>query len=440
MIKKNHSGIHSEAFDYLCSKYVFRNNVVAGYLEFSKIGKITQRKVEYGPWKMFDDRTMDTILIDIHEKNLKHTKSSLESFINSITVSPDFDPFLEYFNELPEWNGTDYIDELTKTITVKNPEFFKKIFKKFLVATVAGLIFENQSNDTCLILKSNQGDGKSRWMRNMIPKHLSDTYFYEGPIDTGNKEHSELLSANWFINLDELDSLNKNKIDALKSFVTRQRIMHRKTWGHYNTKFTRRTSFLGTTNKSDFLTDLTGSRRWLVFDVLKIDYNHDVNLDGLWSQCYHLLVNEKMRYWFNIQEIQEINERNELFRERSKEEIFLIENFEFINENISKGEYMSSLMVLNKLASCYPKTSMNLNSLKMGRILSKFSQNNKKVNGINQYKLNFIGIEPGLTPIDTDAVNTTMPNQSYTVNPVQQDINFNQKGSQESINEDDLPF
>ena len=51
----------------------------------------------------------------------------------------------------------------------------------------------------------------------------------------------------------------------------------------------RTSSFCGSTNRSDFLTDETGSVRWIIFEVFEIDFNYskEININQVWAQAYH---------------------------------------------------------------------------------------------------------------------------------------------------------
>ena len=52
----------------------------------------------------------------------------------------------------------------------------------------------------------------------------------------------------------------------------------------------RRANFVGSTNKSEFLTDETGSVRWLCIELVGInfDYKQLVDIDLVWKQAYQL--------------------------------------------------------------------------------------------------------------------------------------------------------
>ena len=63
-------------------------------------------------------------------------------------------------------------------------------------------------------------------------------------------------------------------------------------------------SFVASVNGNDFLTDPTGSRRFLPFEVLAIDIDRakSIPMDAVYSEAKTLL-NEGFHYWFNDEEI-----------------------------------------------------------------------------------------------------------------------------------------
>src|SRR5690606_1201827 len=157
----------------------------------------------------------------------------------------------------------------------------------------------DEVNDVCLVFQSStQGVGKTRWMRKLLPEKFRSLYLYEGVVDTKNKDHTIYLSQYWFMHLDELETLKGANIGAIKSFITRQRISERKAFARYTTTFQRRASFLGSVNDDKFLTDITGNRRWLVFKVKDIDYEHLVDINGVWAQAYYYY-KQGFKYWFD---------------------------------------------------------------------------------------------------------------------------------------------
>ena len=384
------NGKHSQAFNYISKKYEFRFNVVTNLYEFRK----RKKKSKKNKWIKYDDRYKNSILLELLQEHMDRTPTEkVNIFIESKEFSPDYNPFEEYFNNLPEWDRkTDYITKLAKTIKTDNDKHFKKILKKFLVGTVDCLLNENSVNDVCLVFQSPQGLGKTRWMRSILPKKFRNEYLYEGSIDTRNKDHNIYLSQYWFIHLDELEALRGNDIEAIKSYITREMINERKAYGRYTTKFMRRASFLGSVNADKFLSDTTGNRRWLVFKTSKIDYMHKINPDKVWSQVYSIY-KEGFKHWFDAKEIKEINNHNEVFRTITLEEEMLLRFFTF-NKEDGKGELLSSSEIIQKILFNVPAFNNKLTTIRMGKALSKHTKWKKMKRGIHHYYVDYLGEIP----------------------------------------------
>jgi predicted P-loop ATPase len=380
-----YDGKNSKAFNYIDSQYVFRFNVVTGFYEFRKRKKKSK-------WKLYDDRFKNNLLLELMAEYIEISDNKVNTFIESIEFSPDYNPFEEYFESLPKKKKKkNYIKKLAKTVQTDNDKRFAKTLERFLVGCIDCLMRTDSVNDVCLVFQSKQGLGKTRWMRSLLPKQFQSEYLYEGNIDTSNKDHVMYLSQYWFIHLDELEALNGNDIKSIKSYITRQRISVRKAYGRYNSHLIRRASFLGSVNDNKFLSDMTGNRRWLVFKVKGIDYMHKINPDDVWGQAYQLW-KKGYRHWFDMEEIGFINDQNEKFRNVGLEEELLLRYFTF-NKKEGLGELLSSSEVIEKIIVNVPAFTSKLYAVKMGKALSKHSKYKKQSSGVQRYFVNYEGVD-----------------------------------------------
>lgn len=385
------NGKNSNAFNYISSKYTFRFNVVTNFYEFKKNKKKSK-------WKKYDDRYRKSILLELMAEHIDVPSDKVDIFIESMDFSVEYNPFEEYFEKLKAWDGkTDYIKQIAKTIETDNDKHFKKTLERYLVGVIDCLLKTDSVNDVCLVFQSGQGVGKTRWMRSILPKEFQSEYLYEGSIDTRNKDHTMYLSQYWFIHLDELETLRSNEIGAIKSYITRQRISVRKSYGRYTSHLVRRASFLGSVNEDKFLSDTTGNRRWLVFKTKKINYQHKINPDDIWSQAYKLW-KDGYRHWFDVEEIKEINKTNEQFRAVSLEEELFLRYFSCNSRN-GKGEMLSSSEIIQKILVNVPTFSSKMTTSQMGRALAKHSAHKQMKGGIQRYWVEYSGAEaPTISP------------------------------------------
>lgn len=397
-------GKYHKQFNYIISNYEFRFNVVTSNYEFRKLIKGRGK----GDWLKFNDRVKNRILVDMLNLDLELSQDKFNLFIESELVSKDYNPFSDYFERLRRWDGkTDYLKQICQTVKSDDAERFEQVMKKFFVGVVDCLLEVDNVNDVCLVFQSKQGLGKTRWMRKLLPLQFQSEYLYEGNIDTRNNDHVQYLSQYWFIHLDELEVLKGNEIGAIKSFITRQRISVRKAYGRYKTHFVRRASFLGSVNDDKFLTDVTGNRRWLVFTVFDINYQHEVDIDGFWSQIYHYWQDGNFQHWFDTEEIKAINKINETYRAMSSEEEQLVQLFSF-PEDERNGSWLSSTDVIMQLATDRAIMATKLVPGKMGKALAKHAQRKKITTGVQRYLVKFEGN-------DKNERDRTLPDESAVV-------------------------
>lgn len=133
---------------YLNDHYGFLHNVVLNRVEY-----LERRGGDMGGGDI-DDYKLNSILSELLRNRINVTKPQLISYLFSEN-SEQFDPFQNYFEELPPWRPhmPDYIQLLADTITV--PEGFKEIWevylRKWLIATVGCAIDTKITNQQVLV-------------------------------------------------------------------------------------------------------------------------------------------------------------------------------------------------------------------------------------------------------------------------------------------------
>lgn len=344
---------------FLLKNYEFKRNEVLGRVEY--------RKKKNSQFKIMEDVDFNSIIRKIEKKGIRVTPQKLNIKLNSDFVK-NYNPVKNYFKNLPLYKGDyDYIDELAKTISCNDNEYFRWVFKKWLVATVGCGINERVVNHTVLIFCGKQNLGKTTWFRNLLPEALRE-YFYAGSINPGDKDSKILISQNLIVNMDELANFNKSKNEQFKEMITTEEVTLRKPYAVHVVKYIRRASFVGSSNHTEILTDITGNRRYLCVEVDKINYNHDIDLEKVYSQALYLLNDKNFRYYFNDEDVLRVDEQNEYFTQKDEEQNWIEELFKIPNgkeKTVSKNatevaEYIKKSKRIYK----------NISSVKIGQILS----------------------------------------------------------------------
>jgi predicted P-loop ATPase len=353
---------------YLKKKYEFRYNEVT---------KDTEYRQNDDKFQPLDERLTAALRIELHKQGFSGCKGLLDDLLHSPCFAPNFNPFKVYFESLPKWNGNDYIGELTDHVGLKDSsqrEWFRKMFRKHLMRTVACALRILPFNKQCFVLLGKQNDGKSYFVRFLCPSALLEYYKENPPLD--HKDGVIALSQNLIINLDELSSMDKVEANKIKSLFSQT---DTKIRGHYAEKDSlqqRYASFFGTTNEPEFLNDVTGNVRWLIFEIDGIEHDHGgprgyakrINIDNVWAQAYSL-VEAGEAYELTPDETRELEKANRKYQ-RSTIEMDMVDRYFSESEKGKPNTFALSasdvLMAIQKVMD----VPVRLTHTNIGRALS----------------------------------------------------------------------
>lgn len=363
------------AESFLSQHYDFRFNEVTGRVEFRRKGEKM-----FAVLQEFDLNSIYRKLRYAHiEIGLNHLASLLSSEFSS-----RIDPFKDYFASLPPWDrSTDHIGELASTVTLRNPahaETFRIYLRKWMVAAIGCAIDPDTVNHSCLVLVGPQGRYKTTWLNMLVPKQLSN-YVRVGTIDPSDKDTEIHLSECFLINLDELETLNKHELGTLKSIMTYKTSRLRRPYAHFPETLVRRASFAGSINRDSFLTDETGTRRFLVVEVESVNTDHGIEMDKVYAQAYHLL-RSGYRHWFDRDEIVEVNERNREFSVQSTEDELVAQ---YCVTPSANGEWLTATQVANRISLATTYRLAKSSARDFGFALKKAGYASKKLDGLTRY-------------------------------------------------------
>ena len=270
------------------------------------------------------DRDINTLWEKLYaEKPL--IKEHLRSVIDSDYV-PTYHPFRYYLDHLPPWTPDkgDHIMGLSLTVNVRGDAdeqiLFYQYLKKWLVGMVASWVSPQVVNNVMLILIGEQGTYKTTWFANLLPPQLRDYFYTKTDSAMLSKDDRIVLAQYGLMCWEELDSMLPKELNKMKGTMTMPFINERRPYAHYHENMPHLASFCGTGNNVQFLSDVTGTRRWLPFEIESIESPLTVpfDYDGIYSQAY-TLYKQGFQYWFEKAEIDRLKRHNEQFETEHSE-------------------------------------------------------------------------------------------------------------------------
>lgn len=265
---------------FLFSKYDFINNTILNEV----MGSLKSKN-------HFSPVNPNTLYIESRQAGCRTTVGEINTFLSSDYIRK-INPFEEYFSKISNlWNELehdDYISKFSSYLDVENQRRFAIQFKKWLVRCVVCALVDDYFNKQALVLsQSDQNRGKTSFMRFLVPEELAGYKVENISID---KDSLIALCHNFLVNQDELATLSKIDINAQKTLMSKSYIKVRHPYDRKPKLEPRRASIMGSTNKTDFLTDESGSVRWLCFVLNDINwaYKTEIDINIVWSQAYQL--------------------------------------------------------------------------------------------------------------------------------------------------------
>ena len=298
------------------------------------------------------------------------------------------------------WDGHDRIADLYPVLGI-HEDIHRSFLRKWLHQAVSLALNDaaDLNSDFVLVLQGAQGIGKTNFFRAlaMIPE-----WFQDGAvIDMRNKDSIIQATGVWICELGELDSTLKKEQSALKAFITTTFDNYRKPYARKAEKTERRTCFCATVNPAETLRDDTGSRRFAVIHVERIDKHFVYNImtpdwcAQLWKQVYEWLYlrNGRKGFYLSDEERAFIEASNTAFTVMLDGESELLDSLAW-ETDIDTWKWTT---IKELETRCLYLKEKRINAKKIGRALTKILNNiaasrgttikeySKRVHGRTQY-------------------------------------------------------
>ena len=376
--KAKSSSLMQEVTAFLTSRYRFRFNVLTEETEVANIANnIPDTHLRYAK---VDERWMNTLSMEAIETGIDCWDRDIQRFVRSRRIS-EYHPFTAYFEQLPEWDGTDRVSALARRVS-DNPVWVNGFHRWMLGLSAQWMQFRSDTNNANransvapLLVSSRQGLGKSTFCRLLMPDALKA--YYTESYDLGSPASAEAkLAACGLINLDEFDKLSASKMPLLKNLMQASALNIRKAYKRSASALPRIASFIGTSNREDLLVDRTGSRRFLCVSLEHaIDCITPVEHEQLYAQLKAELLSGE-RSWFNKEEEQAIQQHNALFYKHIPEEEVFRLCFRFATKEDHPQEVLtlSATQLFERMKSAHPSAMRGMTAYSLSRILPQLGE------------------------------------------------------------------
>ena len=381
-------------------------------------------------WQPISDRIVNTLwsqMSSVLRVNIQDVYRVIES-----DYVPAFNPFVEYLESLPEWHegDHDYIADLAATVKIKGEQehiesqqaaslkgtaqegtsqegtaqegtaqegtaqegtaqeadfslfTFPYSLKKWLVGMVAGWISEDVVNNVILVFIGEQGAYKTTWFNYLLPPQLKQYFYTKTNANRMTRDDLLTLAQYGLVCCEELDTMRPAELNQLKAAVTMPSIDERAAYAHFHEHRKHIASFCGTGNNVSFLSDPTGNRRWLPFEVESIvsPRDHPFCYEGIYSQAL-ALYKSGFTFWFTKEEIQEQNRHNRKF-ETPRLEHELVDLYFRKPLEHENSMFMTSSRVLQIIGS---GITQKLSATRIGMAFSELGFQRVRYHGIRGY-------------------------------------------------------
>lgn len=207
----------------------------------------------------------------------------VEQAVEAVARLNRFHPIRQYLSSLV-WDGEARVDEwLIRALGAEDTPYTRLVSRFHMIASVRRIMRPGTKHDAMPVLQGAQGIGKSRAIRTLHGAEWTTDYL---PADLGSRDAALALMGVWCIELAELDQLVRSELETIKAFLSRQVDRYRPPYGRDVVDVPRQCVIIGTSNRTDYLRDETGNRRFWPIACSRADLEWLAeHRDQLWAEA-----------------------------------------------------------------------------------------------------------------------------------------------------------
>lgn len=355
----------------------FRNDVLSRKIQVK----------ENETWRDITDRDVNTLAIRISQQcGANITPADVHTVLNSEIV-PAVHPLRDWLYMLPEYQPEEGLPSPIETLAAQvkvigEQSLWIECFRKWFVAMVASWLTDEVVNHQVLVLISEkQGMFKTSWLDHLLPPELRQ---YQSKLASARElgRDERLRTAEFgLINMDEIDSMTPRELNVLKSVITAADVNERAAYGRVKERRIRCASFCASGNNTKFLSDETGNRRWLPFEVQSIEspWGRVEPYLQIYAEAI-FLIKSGFEYWFTQEQTGAMAAHTDEFRALSIEEELLTLYFSPADKD-SEGALFLTTSEIHQYINLHGDIQRPISGTKFGSLLKKKGFVRRSVSG-----------------------------------------------------------
>lgn len=214
--------------------------------------------------------------------------------------------------EMPEWDGQDRLAEICKITKPLNTslETYTDVMKD-VAAGIFRRTFDSMEQNLFTIIRGPQGAGKNYFIDKVFCQPFGH---YSAEVNVGNDQakNYDAVEGRLVCVIGEFDQTQKVQVSFIKELITNASFTARRAYERASERYDLRQTFFSASNFNNVLKDSSGNRRYVIWDMPKIDwaYTEHCDADQLRAQYFALFktghrMSEKSKAWireFNAEE------------------------------------------------------------------------------------------------------------------------------------------
>jgi hypothetical protein len=249
-------------------------------------------KTEYGTeqrrWRpaanLIPELRSDALNVGIKRE---HVEDHLAAYKKSLTPGLLLD--------IPEWDGRDRIAEICKLVPAVNlckDEKGQTLYVEIMKDICAGIFrraFNSLEQNLFTIIRGPQGIGKNYFIEKLFSKPF-DHYSAEVNVGMDMAKNYDAVEGRLVCVIGEFDQTQKVQVSFIKELITNASFTARRAYERTSDRYDLHQTFFSASNFNNVLKDTSGNRRYVIWDMPKIDwrYSECCDPDQLRAQYFHL--------------------------------------------------------------------------------------------------------------------------------------------------------